>query len=290
MKSPFQISPEDCAALQAIHQTQSLREAAALLNCDPAALVRKVQRIALDPTLIHKVKGRWVLAERGERAVQWLEESSLRQRQILNEIPRLRFTTTMWLSEQVVIPFLPELSAELSQEFLWSIRTQPNIETELLNGLTDFALSWHAPVSPAIAHSRIAQQKWIVIAPAAWEKSLRAQSPAEKIDFLRSKPFIRHADLNPHILFPAELAIDDSRCLWLDNFISVRSAVSCQQGWSCVPELLVYSPSSRKNSFGITTVDLPTHAYGHYSLWWIRARRDLKEIHRKLARWLEKRM
>ena len=279
----FDISPDDCLVVHAVGRSKSLREAAALLNCDPASLVRKVQRIFTQHGLLLKIKGRWVPTEKGRRMAEWAEEGIHSQKVLLDERPRVRIATTMWMAEQVLIPNMEALSTESRRRYLWSIRTpKQEFEDDLISGFSDFAIVCHAPYDPAIGHKKVARENWIAVAPAAWGVETAKLPPRDLIKFLKERPFIRHAEINPDAILETGMADRISDFL-VDNLISVRSAVEHGLGWSCVPEILVRSSLKRRT---IVPLRLATRVSGDVCLWWLRTRPSSAQTVKTLAKWL----
>jgi DNA-binding transcriptional LysR family regulator len=278
----FLIPPEDCIVLRAFSQTRTLREAAALLDLDPAGLVRKVKQITAREPLLQKVKGKWVLTEMGRRAVYWVESSMASQRQVLNEKPRLRIATTMWMAEQIVMPNFRELEKSFNEKYLWSVRTGPRLEEDLLEGLSDYVIACHPPHDPNISHRKIAPEKWIIVIPRDWKKKF-PKSESQWIEVLKSKPFIRHAEINPALIGEYGGNALDLGGLIVDNLISVRSAVEQGLGWGCVPEITVRASLKARQ---IVKLDLSVSLGGHVCLWWIRARKDMAQNIKVLENWL----
>lgn len=282
MNDQFRVPPEDCLVIRAISRTKSLREAASFLKCDPAALVRKVQRISTEHGVLHKVKGRWVPTETGLRLVHWVEESVLSQKTTLEESPRLRLATTAWMAEQFVIPQMNNLS-RTCPGIAWSVQVPSHgLEESLLRGLSDYVIACHAPYDPAIAHKKVYPENWVAIAPSSWKRALEGKSLAKVIDHLKERPFVRHEEINPETVVPFGSKITLASFI-LDNLVGVRAAVESGLGWSCVPELLVRNALRTK---AIVKLDIPVHATGDVCLWWVRARKDVARNVRSLQTWM----
>jgi len=277
----FEVPPEYCFIARAFGQTRSLREAARVLDCDPASLVRKAQRAAHDFKLLRKVKGRWALTEFGQRSIYWLEQSIHSQKLLLSQKSFLRITTMMWFAEQVMIPNLDSLQKMTSHKFLWDIQTtHPNFENQLLSGASDYVISWHPPLDPAVAHKKIMRQNWIIVAPKAWDPEISGKVPEVLQGLLAKRPFIRHATLNPKAT--VDFDVNDSDFIF-DSFITVRTAIESGMGWSCVPEILVRSSIK----FGqISKLNLPVKMRGDHCLWWLRDRKDCEKNVKTLTNWL----
>lgn len=272
----FQIDPDIVAIVRALAHSKSLREAASNLNADPSSIVRKVRIAADTHGLLQKIKGRWVPTERGQKMTEWLDESIASQLTKLNQKQQRRVSTTMWLAEQIFIPNLSKLHEQAQNAYSWSLRTSStNIEADILNGQSDFAIVCNAPFDPAIAHRRITAEKWIVIAPSHWSK-------VNSLDSLKMKPFIGHRSINPDTLFEFERDFA-SPSHYTDTLIGVRSLVECGYGWSCVPEILVRTALKRKT---ILKVKIPVSLEGEICLWWLRSRRDLSRQAPLVASWV----
>lgn len=279
----FEVPPEYCLIVRALGRTHSLREAASLLDCDPALLVRKVRKISDHYHLVQKLQGRWTLTEGGLRAAQWAEESISSQRMWLNGKPRLRIATTMWMAEQVLIPALPSLQKQQGDRLHYLFSTSsPQLERALLDGKADCVVACHAPTDPAIAHRRIAPERWVVIVPTRWSRQFPQGTPQQTIERLTSLPYIRHTGVNPEVTLGFSPASMDETLM--DSLIGVRSAVESELGWGCVPELLVRTSLKHKQ---LAKVKLPVASEGTVCLWWLRARRDIGRHVKDMAPWLE---
>src|SRR3712207_3659137 len=106
----FRIPTDDCLLVSAIGQSRSLREAARLLERDPSQLVRSIQRISSEHGLLMKIKGRWTPTEKGWRIIRWAADSIRTQEAVIEEEPRFRISTAMWMAEQILVPNLAHLS------------------------------------------------------------------------------------------------------------------------------------------------------------------------------------
>lgn len=282
MLEDFQISPEYCLIVRAFGRTQSLREAAKLLNCDPTSLVRKARTIADDYGLIEKINGRWVLTEKGNRTALWVEQSILAQKLAISEKPRQRITTTMWLAEQLLIPNFSELNTQTQGRFNWSFRTaSSNFESDLLKGITDYVFACHPPSDPLIAYRNLAPEQWVVITPSNW--GISSTSPSKQLEYLKNKPFIRHLAITPEtaIGFQPPVILDD---LVVDSLISVRTAVQSGHGWSCVPRVLAQTMIDNQS---LSIAKLTVQSQSRFSLWWLRSRPEQEPKNSAIIRWLK---
>lgn len=269
----FIISPEDCLILRAFKEASSLREAAKLLNCDPAGLQRKTQRISEEHGLLQKREGRWGLTESGLALVGWVEESITAQKKVVQGNSSIRLATTMWLMELFLIP---NLSLLKNKNPLF-ISTPDNVEKELISGACDFVIVCHPPEDPAIAHKQLFKEEWVVIAPASWKN----KNPKLSMESLRSKPFIRHASMNPDIFSFEDLSANTA--LTVDSLIGVRAGVLQGLGWSVVPKILVYDLIKEKK---LVAIDHPIEMDRKMCVWWLRRRADSKRLSSSICQFL----
>lgn len=269
----FLISPEDCLILRAFKATSSLREAAKVLNCDPAGLQRKTIRISEEYGHLQKVKGRWTLTESGMSLVGWLEESIISQKKLLAGNSCIRIAATTWMIEQFLIPqshsFLKTLNTSARLQF----STPMNFETHLIEGSCDVVVVCHPPEDPAIAHRQLFKEEWIAVVPASWV--------TKKIKFidLINKPFIRHEQINPDIF-----KVKAPTFMMVDNLISVRSAVQHGIGWSIVPKILVIDLLKRKEVVALQE-EIPMDR--RLCVWWLRRRSDSKKMANQLCQFIQ---
>ncbi len=273
----YLIPPEDCLILKAFKETQSLREAALLLQCDPAGLTRRVQHISSEYGLIQKVNNRWQLTSLGIDLVAWTEASIQGQKKMLQGKSSLRIASTMWMSETVLVPHFSTLKNyfEKNTNFSFSVPYK-SFETSLIEGSCDFVIACHPPENPEIEHKKIFDEEWVIIAPRSWK--------IKTFQELKKRPFIRHSDMNMDLFIPelAEEKIDAG--LALDNLIGIRSAVKAGHGWSIVPKLLVQESLGEdltKISYEFTMSDRKV------CLWWLRNRYDSRKNSSKIAQWLK---
>jgi DNA-binding transcriptional LysR family regulator len=284
----YTVSPEACLVVRAVSQSKTIREAAVILNCDPATLVRKIHQIAAQDKLLQKIKGHWVLTHAGRQAVLWLEASIALQKIKLTEKPRLRISATMWMAEQILIPNIRSLQSEIGHEYSLFLRSVGGFESDILNGLTDYVIACHRPNDPSIAHRKVGPEKWIVVAPMAWAKQIKQNSREETFDFLKTKLFIRHSSINPEMALdlPADSTIgieSKTADLLFDSLISVRTAIEVGLGWSCVPEFL--ATSSIKNEL-VLKLNLDVKTQGELCVWWLRNQNESAIFSKNLVKWL----
>lgn len=284
--SKFEISPEDCLIALEFRDSSSLRDVAARLNCDPSALVRKVQRISGEHGLLEKVKGRWVLTAKGHLLNRWTEDSLVSQKKLLDSKPQMRIGTSMWLAEQVVVPNYVGLHRSTDNKYNWVVCTPSrSFEAELIEGTCDFVIACGAPIDPLVSYKRILPEEWIVIAPTAWKKSFKKDSDNDLFDILLSKPFVRHVDLNPQEFLGLQNEITDIS-ITVDSMIGIRAAVTSGYGWSLVPRLAVMKELRNEELLEIPHPKLKSLKPNHLSLWWLRSRKEPQQMASVLQQWL----
>lgn len=232
----YPISPEDCLILLAVKESTSLREAARTLNCDPAGLLRKVQRLSKDYGLLQKIHGRWALTSQALPLVVWTQESILSQKKALRGERTLRIASTTWFAERVLIPHLNSFTKSGDRTTFQFLVPDKNFEQTLMEGDCDFVVVCHPPENPAIGYKQILKEPWsVVVAP----KLLSQKRGTLLLQDLHKIPFVRHKDVNPMALFPEDLNLEMSASLTIDNLVGIRSAVIHGLGWSFVPTALV---------------------------------------------------
>lgn len=279
----YLIPPEDCFIVRTFKVASSLRNAADILNCDPAGLLRKVHRIAEDYDLLVKVKGRWVLTPKGHAIASWVEGTLLSQQQALNSKIPLRIGTTTWYSEQLVVPALNRLKKILPELGELQILTPRQSEAALLSHEIDFNIACYTPQDPLIAYKKVVKEKWAVIAPIAWQYDLKKLNRKETFEFLCQKTFIRHQELNPNYVLPHCIS-PIVNFLVIDHLVGVRAGLISGLGWSCVPEMLLKNPQFQQQ---VLRLDLETHLQHELCISWLRNRSDIKELAGKMTTWLQ---
>ncbi len=278
----FLIPPDYCVILRALKVSGSLRSAGALLNSDPATLVRKFQVLASDYELIMKTGRRWVITEKGERVLSWLEESMARQKLMLDEKPCLRVASFSWLAEQKLIPHFSELNQLTRHKYHWVFKTlAADLEQELINGRSDYVITGHAPTDPLIAFKRIVSHDWKVIIPQSWKPEVSRLSEGALIQYLQRRPFLRLGPLNPVEVLKFE--VGQIHELQVDGVIGIRSAVVSGLGWSCVPAMSVQSFIDRRE---VHALKLPTLTTDTVSVWWLRSRKDIAAHSKAVVSWV----
>lgn len=279
----FLVPPEDCVILKAFRDTKSLREAALLLGCDPAGLARRVQQISNQFGFLQKVGNRWQLTAQGLDLVAWTEASIQSQKKALSAKSALRLASTMWFTEEVLVPELPVLAKTLGPEVRFSISTPAkSLELALLDGSVDFVVACHPPENPEIEHKQMNQERWCIIAPAAWKKFLSGNQ-REIAAELKSHPFVRHRDMNPDVFLPEFEAEIMNAPLTIDSLVGVRSAVVEGLGWSFVP-----SPAVTRYLKNKSIMEVPFKfdvRNRHICVWWLRNRYDSRRMAGKICAW-----
>lgn len=277
----FLISPDDCLILRAYKDAHSLRDAAKLLNCDPAGLQRKTQRISEDHGLLQKINGKWGLTEAGINLVGWLEESIATQKKILMGNSSVRIASTMWLAEEFLIPHLSDLKQRLGNNIHFQLTTpDKDFETHLTEGACDFVIVCHPPEDPSIAHRSLFKEEWSVVAPASWK------TKGHKLVFndLLKKPFIRHDKINPDIFHLDAAHLAKLTTLTVNNLIANRSAVLHGLGWSIVPKILVMDLIKNKE---IIEVEREIEMDRKMCVWWLRRRVDSKKLSTTICQFIQ---
>lgn len=275
----FQISSDDCLILKAFREASSLREAAQILECDPAGLVRKVQGISNRYGLINKVKNRWQLTALGMDLVAWTEASMESQRQVLQNKGKLRIASTAWFAEELMIPHLSSLYDSLPGLSV-SLSTPRDFERALIDGSSDFVIVCHPPESPDIEYKKVGKEEWTFIFPKHW----RSKNIQELKD-LELRPFVRHSMMNVDSYLP-ELHSLQSSSFVADNLIGVRPAVVAGLGWSFVPRILVRSHLSHQTLLSLPAPKNQPHR--DICVWWLRNRYEVKRQSHQICHWIKK--
>jgi DNA-binding transcriptional LysR family regulator len=279
----FSISPDDCLILKAFKDSKSLREAAALLGCDPAGLTRHVQQISNQHGFLQKVNNRWQVTARGLDLVAWTEASIQSQKKILFLKSSLRIATTMWFSEEVLIPHLSHLRKLLGNDISLSLSApHKEFELSLIDGSVDFVIVCHPPQTPEIEHRQIIEEKWVLVAPKSWQKDLKFKSP-HTLESLKGCPFIRHSEINHDLFFPNAGDFPESG-IQIDNLIGIRSAVCEGLGWSLVPRIMINRYLKEEKLIEIP-YEIPVHDR-KVCVWWLRNRYDNKRLAGKISSWV----
>ncbi|MFM6927364.1 MAG: LysR substrate-binding domain-containing protein [Bdellovibrio sp.] len=282
----FIIPPDDCLVVLEFRDGSSLRDVAARLHLDPSALVRKVQRIAAEHRLLEKIKGRWVLTAKGHLLNRWTEDTLISQQRLLDTKPQLRISSSMWLAEQVIVPFSACLNRETNWKYNWLILTpNRNFETELLEGTADFIITCGAPVDPLIAYKKILPEEWVAIAPKSWAKELKNLKDQKLLESLLQKDFVRHIDLNAEEFLNIPERIEKIS-VSVDNLIGIRSAVAKGYGWSIVPRFAVLKELRTEEITELPLAELKSIKNSHLSLWWSRGRKEHQQLAPTLQQWL----
>ncbi|MBL7542243.1 MAG: LysR family transcriptional regulator [Bdellovibrionaceae bacterium] len=280
----FVIPPEYGLIVNAFNQTSSLRGAAQLLGIDPAALVRKVQMISQEFGYLEKIGRRWTVTDAGKKIAYWTEEMINSQKLLAEETPRLRISAYAWLTEEALIPNFASLDAAFKVKYKWSLKMGGmDLESDLIHNRTDFVIHGKAPNDPSIAHRRITNYPWVAIAPYAWKEEVSRLAQKPLIQFLNTRKFCRHADLNPVTVL--NYSPDNIHDLIVDGVIGLRSSVINEMGWSAVPAMSIQSALKEKK---IIKLNLPITYSDNVSLWWIRSRKDVSSYAKHIAYWIQK--
>jgi DNA-binding transcriptional LysR family regulator len=277
----YLIPPDDCLILKAFKETESLREAAHALKCDPAGLTRRVQHISSEYGFIQKVNNRWQLTSEGIDLVAWTNASIQAQKKILSGKSSLRIASTMWMSEVALVPQFTKLRKSFENEKTISFSVpSKSFEAALIEGSVDFVIACHPPENPEIEHKKICNENWAIIAPASWKLKFHTN-----IEELKNFAFIRHSEMNTDLFIPEFSQERKEADLMIDNLIGIRSAVMAGLGWSIVPKILVAEIIKNSKlteiSYNFTMNDRKV------CLWWLRNRYESRKVAPKIMNWLK---
>jgi len=277
----YTIPPDDCLVLLAVKEASSLREAARRLGCDPAGLLRKVQRLAKDHGLLQKVRGKWSLTASAQPLVTWTQESILGQRRAILGQEVIRLASTAWFAERILIPELRTASTLFPGKLAMRLSTPgQGFESALLEGDCDFVVACHPPENPSIAHKQIQPEAWSVIAPLGM---LAGRKRAVSLGDLRNANFILHSEVNPNALIPVDLPFEIQSSLSFDNLVGIRAAVRNELGWSFVPTALV---AEELVSGEIIQVGERYELDRKICLWWLRGSFESKKRLPPMLTWI----
>lgn len=278
----FPIPAEHCLIIKALHETESLREAARLLDMDPAHLTRKIQKIPENLNLVRKNGNRWVLTDLGKRLALWVNEGINSQQLLLEEKPSLRIACYTWLAEQLLIPHFSKLNSNTHNKFNWSFNVvAANLEQEIISGRAEFVITCHPPNDPLIAHKKFHPDPWLIVVPASWKKAVAKLKDEDLVHYLQSKPFLRLSSVDAeHMLGFLPKKNSD---LVIDGVIGVRTAVIHELGWSCLPS---YSLTSHLKNAEVHSLNLPSATKGDLSIWWLRSRKDFTDSVKFISKWV----
>lgn len=278
----FHIDPDYCLVIKALSEAGTLRGAAILLGTDPAHLTRKVQKISAQHDLIRKAGSKWILTESGRKLAQWVDESIVRQKVLLEQKPLLRVACYTWLAEQMLIPGFPRLNRITGNKMAWSFNVvADDLEKEIISGRTDYVITCHSPNDPLIAHKKFTPDPWYVVVPASWKKEIGKKKGEELIAYLQAKPFLRLANLNPDQTLG--FAHKNQSELLIEGIIGVRAAVISGLGWSCLPGFSLITAFKNEE---VLKLDLPSATKGDLSVWWLRSRKDAQDNVKALSKWV----
>lgn len=280
----FIIPPEYGLIVNAFSQTSTLRGAAQMLGMDPAALVRKVQTISQEYGYLEKIGRRWTVTDKGRKVAYWTEEMINSQKILAEDVPRLRVSAYSWLIEEALIPHYESLNEAFKEKFRWSFKMGgSDLESDLIHNRTDFVIHGKAPMDPSIAHQRIINYPWVAVAPYSWKKSVSGIPQKQLVDFLNTKSFCRHADLNP--ITALNYLPEKIHDLIADGVIGLRSAVINEMGWSALPAMSIQR-ALKENK--VIKLNLPITYTDNVSIWWIRSRKDISKYSKQIANWIQK--
>ncbi len=278
----YPVSPEHCLILKALYETESLREAARLLEMDPAHLTRKLQKMPEGYDLVQKSGNKWILTEAGKRLALWVEEGIARQKELLEQKPVQRIACFTWLAEQLLIPHYQKLNKLTQERYTWSFEiTNSDLEHAIITGKSEFVITCHSPNDPLIAHKKFEKDPWVIVVPSTWKKEVSKIPFENLVEYLHTKPFVRLATTDPeHILgFSPRKHAE----ILLDGVMGVRTAVIHGHGWSCLPSYALISAIENNE---LIKLELESMTKGDLSIWWLRSRKDFSENVRLISKWV----
>jgi DNA-binding transcriptional LysR family regulator len=206
------------------------------------------------------------------------------QKMLAEESPRLRISAYSWLVEEALIPNFSLLEASFQSKFKWFFKMGgTDLESELLHNRTDFVIHGTAPNDPSVAHRRISSFSWVAVAPSSWQREISRLSQKQLIDFLNTRSFCRHSDLNPTTVLA--YTPDKIHDLIVNGVIGLRSFVINEMGWSVLPAMSIQSALKEKK---LIKLNLPTTYRDDVSIWWMRSRRDVSSYAKQIATWIQR--
>lgn len=261
----FSVSSEDCMILLACAKSSSLREAARLLNRDPAGLQRRVAELARRDGLFEKRINRWAPTKKGQRLISWTYQSARSQRLVLTQDSAFRIATLPWIGDFIVRSqsrWFENTAPEKSQRFCL-LTDRQDLEFDLLDGKVDCAIACHPPKNPSLRHRRLGPEDWVICVPMSWVAEFNSTSRAKIVSQLSIRPLILHTQISPQELF-SEI---DSTCIHLqvDTLALVRAAIESGAGWGVLPKIYVQAADAHR----IKVLPLAAQR-GFISLWWRR--------------------
>ncbi len=280
----YAVSSDDCLVLLAIRNSNSLREAARRLDCDPGGLLRKVQRLAGHHDVLQKSRGKWLLTDKGLGLVAWTQETIQSQKKILLEKSVVRIASSSWFAERVLIPAAANLKNSMKNTKLELSVPEAGFEKALLAGDCDFVIACHPPENPAIGHKRVAPERWALVVSASLAKKHFSGKKVSLVH-LASLPFIRHHGINPFSLLPPLTSEDSLSFVSMDNLIGVRAAVVNGMGWSFVPVALL---NAEIDSGRVLTMEGGATMDRNVCLWWLRSSLESKKKVALMEDWLRR--
>ena len=104
------------------------------------------------------------------------------------------------------------------------------------------------------------------------------------MEVLKSKPFIRHQQINEDIFLRDFGTLTDSG-ITIDNLIGIRTAVIQGLGWSIVPKLSIVSALNEGKLLEIPhKISIQDRKV---CLWWLRNRYETRAQSNKIASWIK---
>jgi DNA-binding transcriptional LysR family regulator len=282
--SDYKISTDDCRIVFAISKTNTIREAARFMGCDPSGLLRKVHRISHEHDLLTKIEGRWSPTITGEKIISWMHKSIEEQKRVLSLKKDISIGTMSWMVEDYLLGQLNNLNDEINEIESCSFIHSIDYEAAIKKSEIDFVISCHPPEDPDIMHRRIGEEKWCIVMPREWRKDFFYLDQSDFLNKLNSMPYIKHTGINERKTLPF-LELERRPLLSTNSLGTVRKAVALGLGWSYIPKM---SYLGSDLSEYLWCYDYQIERISHYSIWKLRHRKDLDVIFAKLSDWFQR--
>ncbi|WPU64562.1 LysR family transcriptional regulator [Peredibacter starrii] len=278
----YQIDPQDCLILYAIHEAGSIKSAGHILKKDPSVILKRVQKISRETALIEKMNGSWTLTEKGKKMALWAKEMQLSQKAVLESPTTLRLGGTMFFIERVIAPYLASSPfKEMAQKnHLEILCPSEGLEASLLRGTLDLAFACGRPNDPQIGFKKVCDERWsIVCTPKLAKKA------DERLDQLLDLPFLRHKSLVPEEM----LKIDRHKIktlLVFDTVAGLRSSAINGLGWTLLPRAAVADELQKGQLVDLSSSLQISLKNDFLGIWWLKENKSVKEHIAPLMNWL----
>ena len=285
----YQIDPQDCLLLYAIHQSGSIKNASLLLKKDPSVILKRVQKISQETSLIEKMNGTWSLTEKGKKLALWAKEMQLSQTNVLEAPSLLRLGAVSFFIERVLCPQLTKAPfKEISQSHTLEVLCPPEgLEASILKGTVDIAFACGRPNDPQIGFKKVCDERWSVVCSPKMLQKIEAKRPEDRFRLLLEQPFLRHKALVPEDMLKIERN-KIKTILTFDTVGALRSSAINGQGWTLLPMASVYDELQDKRLVdlsGSLQLNLKKDFLG---IWWLKENKSVKDHIAPLLKWLQK--